>query len=190
MHALDELELTTPEDALRTVQVHETAFAHAGQSDAFTRVIAAVVQPGVEFGSHNVVDYNSSKAEALSATLKDMPGLVFEALHRLPDPSQLDRSGAGRLRHPQGWARPDLRPAGGPLRPRRDRGGAFPARRDETLRATMERIMLASPENWASTTTAVLPSWPCSGISRTATACATTGHSRRLTRPWRGYSRF
>jgi D-tagatose-1,6-bisphosphate aldolase subunit GatZ/KbaZ len=73
MHALDELELTTPEDALRTVQVHETAFAEEGQSDAFTRVIAAVVQPGVEFGSHNVVDYNSSKAEALSATLKDMP---------------------------------------------------------------------------------------------------------------------
>ena len=79
MHALDELELTTPEDAHRTVQIHETAFAKAGESDAFTRVIAAVVQPGVEFGSHNVVDYNSSKARALSSTLKDMPGLVFEA---------------------------------------------------------------------------------------------------------------
>ena len=26
MHALDELELTTPEAALRTVQIHETAF--------------------------------------------------------------------------------------------------------------------------------------------------------------------
>src|SRR5919107_5770146 len=51
MHALDELELTTPEDARRTVQIHEAAFADAGQADAFTRVIAVVVQPGVEFGS-------------------------------------------------------------------------------------------------------------------------------------------
>ena len=25
----------------------------------------------------------------------------------------------------------------------------FPGRRDETLRASMERIMLAAPENWA-----------------------------------------
>ena len=44
MHALDELELTSPEDARRTVQIHEEAFAQAGQSDAFTGVIAAVVQ--------------------------------------------------------------------------------------------------------------------------------------------------
>ena len=133
MHALDELELTTPEDALRTVQVHETAFEQAGQSDAFTRVIAAVVQPGVEFGSHNVVDYNSSKAEALSATLKDMPGLVFEA-HSTDYQTRANLTDLvqGRLCHPQGGARPDLRPAGGPLRPRRDRRGAFsrPAGRD------------------------------------------------------------
>ena len=86
MHALDELELATPEDARRTVQIHETAFAKAGESDAFSRVIAAVVQPGVEFGSHNVVDYNSSKALYLSSTLKDMPGLVFDAFHRATRP--------------------------------------------------------------------------------------------------------
>ena len=110
MHAIDELELTTPEDARRTVQIHEAAFAQAGQSDAFTRVIAAVVQPGVEFGSHNVVDYNSSKARALSATLKDMPGLVFEA--HSTDYQTRSRpwlTWSGRLCHPQGRARPDLR---------------------------------------------------------------------------------
>src|ERR671933_2142031 len=58
MHALDELQLTSPEDAIRTVQIHRAAFEQAGQADAFARVIAAVVQPGVEFGSHNVIDYN------------------------------------------------------------------------------------------------------------------------------------
>src|SRR5919202_1535694 len=46
MQALDELEVTTPEDARRTVHIHQTAFTQAGQSDALTRVIAAVVQPG------------------------------------------------------------------------------------------------------------------------------------------------
>src|SRR5919202_1698666 len=77
MHALDELEPTTPDDARLTVRIHEAAFARAGRSDAFPRVIAAVVQPGVEFGTDNVVDYDRRKAAALSAALGEMPGLVF-----------------------------------------------------------------------------------------------------------------
>ena len=191
MHALDELELTTPEDALRTVEVHETAFAQAGQSDAFTRVIAAVVQPGVEFGSHNVVDYNSSKAEALSATLKDMPGLVFEAhstdYQTRANLTDLVRDGFAILKVGPGLTfvlrealygldaiAEELFPPGGTrLCARPWSGSCWPHRR-----------------TGPSTTTAVLPSWPCSGISRTAIAFATTGHSRRLTRPWHGYSRF
>jgi D-tagatose-bisphosphate aldolase class II non-catalytic subunit len=150
MHALDELELTTPEDALRTVQVHEAAFAQAGQSDALTRVIAAVVQPGVEFGSHNVVDYNSSKAEALSATLKDMPGLVFEAhstdYQTRANLTDLVRDGFAILKVGPGLTFV-LREALYGLDAIAEE--LFPARRDETLRATMERIMLASPDNWA-----------------------------------------
>ena len=150
MHALDELELTTPEDARRTVQIHETAFAKAGESDAFTRVIAAVVQPGVEFGSHNVVDYNSSKARALSSTLKDMPGLVFEAhstdYQTRANLTDLVRDGFAILKVGPGLTfalREALYGLDGIAKE------LFPGRREETLRASMERIMLAAPENWA-----------------------------------------
>jgi D-tagatose-bisphosphate aldolase class II non-catalytic subunit len=150
MHALDELELTTPEDARRTVQIHETAFAKAGASDAFTRVIAAVVQPGVEFGSHNVVDYNSSKARALSSTLKDMPGLVFEAhstdYQTRANLTDLVQDGFAILKVGPGLTfalREALYGLDGIAEE------LFPGRRDETLRASMERIMLAAPESWA-----------------------------------------
>jgi D-tagatose-bisphosphate aldolase class II non-catalytic subunit len=149
MHALDELELTTPEDARRTVQIHETAFAKAGESDAFTRVIAAVVQPGVEFGSHNVIDYNSSKARALSSTLKDLPGLVFEAhstdYQTRANLTDLVQDGFAILKVGPGLTfalREALYGLDGIAEE------LFPGRRDETLRASMERIMLAAPENW------------------------------------------
>jgi D-tagatose-1,6-bisphosphate aldolase subunit GatZ/KbaZ len=150
MHALDELELTTPEDARRTVQIHETAFARAGQSDAFTRVIAAVVQPGVEFGSHNVVDYDSSKAQALSATLKDLPGLVFEAhstdYQTRANLTDLVRDGFAILKVGPGLTFV-LREALYGLDAIAEE--LFRGRRDETLRATMERVLLAAPGNWA-----------------------------------------
>ena len=90
-------------------------------------MIAAVVQPGVEFGSHNVVDYNSSKAEALSATLKDMPGLVFEAhstdYQTRANLTDLVRDGFAILKVGPGLT---FVLRGGPLRPRRDRRGLFP----------------------------------------------------------------
>jgi D-tagatose 6-phosphate 4-epimerase len=150
MHALDELELTTPEDARRTVHIHETAFAQAGQSDVFTRVIAAVVQPGVEFGSHNVVDYNSNKARALSATLKGMPGLVFEAhstdYQTCANLTDLVQDGFAILKVGPGLTFV-LREALYGLDAIAQE--LFPGRRDETLRTTMERVMLAAPENWA-----------------------------------------
>ena len=149
-HALDELELTTPEDARRTVQIHETAFARIGLSDAFTRVIAVVVQPGVEFGSHNVMDYNSNKAGALSAALKEMPGLVFEAhstdYQTRANLIDLVQDGFAILKVGPGLTFV-LREALYGLDAIAEE--LFPGSRDETLRETMERIMLATPENWA-----------------------------------------
>lgn len=149
-HALDELELTTPEDARRTVQIHETAFARSGLSDAFTRVIAVVVQPGVEFGSHNVMDYNSNKAGALSAALREMPGLVFEAhstdYQTRANLIDLVQDGFAILKVGPGLTFV-LREALYGLDAIAEE--LFPGSRDETLRETMERIMLAAPENWA-----------------------------------------
>lgn len=78
-HALDALEPTSPEAARRTIEVHRRVFAEAGLQDSFRRVLGVVVQPGVEFGNHNVIRYDSSRAQSLSAVLDDEPALVFEA---------------------------------------------------------------------------------------------------------------
>lgn len=78
-HALDMVEPTAPGAARETIAVHRAAFVKAGLADVFARVIAFVVQPGVEFGSDNVIAYDPPRAEALSALLAEEPGLVFEA---------------------------------------------------------------------------------------------------------------
>ncbi|MGR6430014.1 D-tagatose-bisphosphate aldolase, class II, non-catalytic subunit [Rhizobium sp. PAMB 3174] len=77
--ALDHLEVTKPEDALRTVEIHRDAFSKLGLESAFERVTGVVVQPGVEFGNAEVVEYAPDKAVSLSAALNDMPQFVFEA---------------------------------------------------------------------------------------------------------------
>ncbi len=76
---LPELELTTPEAALMTIEAHRAIFAEEGLSAAWPRVIAVVVQPGVEFDHHKVIDYDRTRAVQLSAALKDQPHIVFEA---------------------------------------------------------------------------------------------------------------
>lgn len=77
--ALDHLQITKPAAVAETYQVHRSAFEERGLDDAFARVIALVVQPGVEFGHADVVHFDPDKARDLSACLADMPGLVFEA---------------------------------------------------------------------------------------------------------------
>ncbi len=76
--ALDHLQPTRPEAALATYAVHAQAFQDVANR-AWTRVIAIVVQPGVEFGHEDVVVYAPERARALVAALDRMPGLVFEA---------------------------------------------------------------------------------------------------------------
>ncbi|TJZ70086.1 D-tagatose-bisphosphate aldolase, class II, non-catalytic subunit [Chitiniphilus eburneus] len=75
---LGELEVTSPQAAGQTLQVHRDVFAAAGLADAFERAIAMVVQPGVEFDHHKVVAYQPAKAAALSAFIVGEP-LVYEA---------------------------------------------------------------------------------------------------------------
>jgi D-tagatose 6-phosphate 4-epimerase len=75
---LDHLAVTRPDAVRATYRVHEAAFAAQAPS-AWARVIAMVVQPGVEFGHADVAIYRRSEARSLSATLADLPGLVFEA---------------------------------------------------------------------------------------------------------------
>ena len=81
-HALDQLRPTDPDAVVATFDVHARAFAdlgNAGGGGAWARVIAIVVQPGVEFGHESVAIYQPERAAGLSAALPRMPGLVFEA---------------------------------------------------------------------------------------------------------------
>ena len=76
---LDELAVTTPEAALATIDLHRDLFHLEGLEDAWSRVIAAVVQPGVEFDHDKVVDYRPVRAVALSAAIEPVKRMVYEA---------------------------------------------------------------------------------------------------------------
>jgi D-tagatose-1,6-bisphosphate aldolase subunit GatZ/KbaZ len=78
--AADEgLAVTRPEAVETTLEAHREAFAAAGLADAWKRVLALVVQPGVEFGNDAVHDYDRARARALSAGLRPGQGIVYEA---------------------------------------------------------------------------------------------------------------
>lgn len=70
---------TGTDDLAATLELHRAAFASAGLEAAWARVLAVVVQPGVEFGTDEVVDFRPEGADALAGALADQPGLVFEA---------------------------------------------------------------------------------------------------------------
>jgi len=78
-HALTMIEPTAASAARRTIDVHRRVFTEADLAEAFTRAIGLVVQPGVEFGNHNVIRYDRSKIDALKQVLGDEPQFVFEA---------------------------------------------------------------------------------------------------------------
>src|SRR3954454_9035557 len=79
--ARETIEALTPTSAAAaraTLAAHERAFAEAGL-DVWDRVIALVVQPGVEFDAEHVVDYDRSRTAELRAVSVESPTLVFEA---------------------------------------------------------------------------------------------------------------
>lgn len=149
MEELDTLKVTTPAAALETVAAHRKAFEAAGLHDAFERVIGLVVQPGVEFGNHNVIDYDTITARELSEVLARLPGIVFEA-HSTD--YQTRRNLAALVA--DGFAILKVGPAlTFALREALYGLDAIaeelaPQRRDRTLRQTMEAVMLADPSNW------------------------------------------
>lgn len=77
--SLGELAVTRPEAARATIQAHQDAFARLGLDAAWPRVIALVVQPGVEFDHHKVIDYRPTRARDLSAFIAGDAQFIFEA---------------------------------------------------------------------------------------------------------------
>jgi D-tagatose-bisphosphate aldolase class II non-catalytic subunit len=76
---LEGLAVTKPEAALRTFELHRSAFAKRGLESALERVIGIVVQPGVDFGNSQIFAYDKAKAAKLAAAIQQIPNAVFEA---------------------------------------------------------------------------------------------------------------
>jgi D-tagatose-1,6-bisphosphate aldolase subunit GatZ/KbaZ len=71
--------VTTIDHARHTLETFRAAFAERKLSAAWDRVIALVVQPGVEFGDDIVFAYDREKAGALATALPEEPPIVYEA---------------------------------------------------------------------------------------------------------------
>ncbi len=71
--------VTRVEDAGRGLDLTREAFARRGLDRAWRRVIAQVVQPGVEFGDEVVYPYRREAAADLRSFSEGRDGLVFEA---------------------------------------------------------------------------------------------------------------
>lgn len=71
--------VTSLEGFKTTVETFKSAFESYGVGDAWQYVIGVVVQPGVEFGSDDIWNYNREEAKELINGLKDYPQLIFEA---------------------------------------------------------------------------------------------------------------
>lgn len=76
---LEELAVTTPDAAIATVDMHRDLFRGAGLENAWDRVVATVVQPGVEFDHDKVVDYRPERTTDLSRAIEPVEHIVFEA---------------------------------------------------------------------------------------------------------------
>lgn len=74
-----QLMITRPEDAAVTLELTQRAFLKRGLNSAWERVIALVVQPGVEFGDEQVHEYHREAAQGLSRFIESCSGLVYEA---------------------------------------------------------------------------------------------------------------
>ena len=75
---INNVHVTRVEDAAQTLDTHRIAFSELGLDDAMTRVIAIVVQPGVEFDHTQIIHYQPHAAEALSGWIRQTP-MVYEA---------------------------------------------------------------------------------------------------------------
>ena len=73
------VQVTTPRAAAETLDIHREAFAAPELASAWERVIAMVVQPGVDFDHSDVQHYQPDAATALSDFVETQPRIVFEA---------------------------------------------------------------------------------------------------------------
>jgi D-tagatose-1,6-bisphosphate aldolase subunit GatZ/KbaZ len=148
-HALDFIEPTSPERARATLATFRRAFESAGLEAALQRIVALVVQPGVEFGHETVIEYDPVRAQPLSRALADA-NLVFEAHSTDYQPptrlAELVRDRFCILKVGPALTFALRQTLYGLDLIASELSPSYPRR---ALAATMERLMLAEPRWWA-----------------------------------------
>jgi D-tagatose-1,6-bisphosphate aldolase subunit GatZ/KbaZ len=76
-----QLKVTTAGEVAQIIAVTERCLRSVGLDAAWERVMAVVVQPGVDFGDTRVARYQSDKAAALSASHAKLPGIMTYEIH-------------------------------------------------------------------------------------------------------------
>lgn len=74
----EKLQVSTIQDTRETLEITQRAFCDLGLEAAWERVIAVVVQPGVEFGDSSIQEYDRFAASELSRLIESQP-LIYEA---------------------------------------------------------------------------------------------------------------
>ncbi len=73
------IEVSSAGDVAQTIEVTKAEFLKRGLARGWERVIAVVVQPGVEYGDAVIHEYEPEKAQEISRFIEDYPRLVYEA---------------------------------------------------------------------------------------------------------------
>jgi D-tagatose-1,6-bisphosphate aldolase subunit GatZ/KbaZ len=75
------MSVTDPQELKTELAYYEKAFSREGVGQAWERMIAVVVQPGVDFDDHRAAAYHPEAAEALSAFHDQLPGAMTFEIH-------------------------------------------------------------------------------------------------------------
>ncbi len=73
--------ITEPSELLATIDQFAVEFRRAGLSEAWDRVLAVVVQPGIDFGDRRIAPYRTEAAQALAAVHGRLPGSMTFEVH-------------------------------------------------------------------------------------------------------------
>ena len=76
-----QIAVTRPEEVETFVHLARGRFRAAGLESAWERVLAVIVQPGVEFGEAGAARYEPARAHALSAFHAELPGIMTYEVH-------------------------------------------------------------------------------------------------------------
>lgn len=75
----DSILVTESDDLVETIELSKKAFYDRGLEETWERVVAVVVQPGVEFSDTQVFRYNRKNASKIKYKIEEYSNIVFEA---------------------------------------------------------------------------------------------------------------